>query len=168
MKHHLAILDQMKVTRALPLLALLAFPLAACADLAEPSATPLRFAEFFKRPVGPRGLEPTPTLMSLAGSTITIQGFVARTGDGPQSPAILAPVPVLLGDEDESLADDLPPSSVHLHLDQPAMRTALQQCGGLLAVQGVLDIGPQHEADDRISFVRIHVRSARCLGAAGH
>jgi len=156
----------MKVTRVLPLLAILSLPLGALADVADAAPAALTFSEFFKRPVGPRGLEPTPRLMSLVGASITIDGFLARTSED-QSSLILSPVPVVLGDEDESLADDLPPSSVHLHLAQPAMRTALQQCNGPLAVQGVLDIGRQHEADDRISFVRIHVHSARCLGAAG-
>jgi len=153
----------MKLIRVLPLLAVLSLPLAARADVAEPAPVPLAFSEFFKRPVGPRGLEPTPRLISLAGTPIVIEGFLARTSEG-QSSLILSPVPVLLGDEDESLADDLPPSSVHLHLLQPALRAAIAQCDGRLAVQGVLGIGPRREDDDRISFVRIDVRSARCLG----
>jgi hypothetical protein len=128
---------------------------------AHPDAAPLRFADFFKRPIGPRGLEPTDTLMALSGSRVRLTGFVAQ-GHG-EVPLILAPLPATLPDEHEALADDLPPSIAHVHGDQGAVRDASKRCNnGPIEVTGMLSTGPVNEADGRISFVRIHAEAARC------
>jgi hypothetical protein len=68
---------------------------------------------------------------------------------------ILAPLPVTLGDEDESYADDLPAGVVYVHLPDASRPPA--HVGGLVAVQGRLALGAQAEPDGRLSFVRLYV-----------
>jgi len=114
----------------------------------------LTFREFFALPVGPRGLEPTERLLALQGRTVRLRGFAAQWTDPPAGLILLAPVPVHLGDEDESFADDLPASTVYVHLsEQATVEVPARQ--GRIAVVGRLDVGPKSEADGRVSFVRL-------------
>ncbi|MEK0417964.1 MAG: hypothetical protein RI949_1970 [Pseudomonadota bacterium] len=124
--------------------------------------TSILFSQFFKRPVGPYGLEPTSTLLGLSGRSIVLKGFPVRRSDSDGGPWILSPVPVFLGDEDESLADDLPASIAHLQGLKAEGLDHFKTCPGRLAVTGTLDLGPRREPDERISYVRVHVQSLRC------
>ena len=126
---------------------------------AEKSAPILRFADFFQLPIGPRGLEAGPKLLALNGQTVRMVGYMARQDGETAVPGlfILAPVPVTLGDEDESFADDLPASVLYVHLSEPERQGYVQHMPGMLAVRGRLELGPQAEIDGRISFVRMQL-----------
>jgi hypothetical protein len=123
----------------------------------------LAFADFYKRPIGPRGLEPSARLLAAADSRVQLSGFVAR-GAEPHQPglAILAPVPVVLGDEDEGLADDLPAAVAYLHWTGPNVAAAIAACGGAMRVAGRLELGRQPEPDGRSSFVRLVADRVQC------
>ena len=127
----------------------------------------LRFAELFKRPVGPRGLEPGERVVALAGTRVRLVGYAVRSAEPLPHLAILAPLPVTLGDEDESYADDLPAGVVYLHEPEadatPGLVQAVERCAGPASVVGRLELGARHEADGRVSFVRLNAESARCL-----
>ena len=124
--------------------------------MAQAEAVDLGFGELFRQPVGPRGLEPTPKLLGLAGKRVRLTGYLMRTEGAATGVALLAPRPLLLGDGDEGLADDLPASTV----------TVLGRVAdGLpenvrLRLSGVLDLAPRLEADGRISFIRLLVDKA--------
>ena len=114
--------------------------------------TDLKFREMFKLPVGPKGLEPSPKLLRLDGRPVRIVGYMV---DQEQMRSfILAPLPLRLGDEDESLADDLPPGVVFVH---PATgdNRGYKHIPGLLELTGILSVGSFAEADDRVSTVRL-------------
>lgn len=137
---------------------------AAWADTAAPAASAaamaeLRFAEFFKLPIGPRGLEPSAKLLALDGKSVRMLGYMARQDGETAVPGlfILAPVPVTLGDEDESFADDLPASVLYVHLNAAEHQGYVQHMAGLLAVRGRLELGAQAEIDGRTSFVRLRL-----------
>jgi hypothetical protein len=139
---------------------------AAAADDPDAELPALKFAELFKRPAGPRGLEPGPRVMSLAGARVRVVGYAARSTEPLPQLAILAPLPVTLGDEDESYADDLPAGVIYVHYprsDAAGLAHTVERCAGPTSVAGLLEVGPQHEADGRISFVRVNAESARCL-----
>lgn len=125
-------------------------------------ATPLAFADFYQRPIGPRGLQPNPRLLALAGARVELSGFVARVHDAPASVAILAAIPVSLDDEDESLADDLPAAVAYLHPSDARVAAAIGACRGAVRVAGQLEVGRQPEADGRASFVRLRADDVQC------
>ena len=119
----------------------------------------LRFSDFFKLPIGPRGLEVTPTLQSLDGKKIRISGYMARQDGETAVPGlfILSPVPVTLGDEDESFADDLPASVLYVHLSALETSKFVNHIQGLISVKGILELGPLSEIDGRLSFTRLRL-----------
>ena len=146
-------------------LAAIAFVLALTTSLAsaagatgdEPAAvTELRFRDFFRMPVGPRGLEPSSQLVALDGRSVRIRGYVVRQAERIPGLLILSPLPVELGDADESLSDDLPPAVVFVHFDAPAPDVA-----GLVQVTGTLDLGARDEADGHVSQVRLQLSAVQ-------
>jgi len=154
--------------------ALLAGPASAHGDVLGPSLQPpaelrvdgplgaapdgvqdLKFAEFFQSPVGPRGLVPSARLLALDGSAVRLVGYMARQSVPSAGRLILAALPVTLGDEDEPLADDLPPSAVFVHLAGTAADAQLPHLRGLIRLQGRLSVGPMTEPDGHVSMVRL-------------
>lgn len=127
------------------------------AQAAEPAmaATDLTFREFYQRPVGPRGLAPTPRLLGLDGQRVRLLGYMARQSEATAGVFILAPLPVTMGDEDESYADDLPAAAVYVHLAGRDAEAAPAWRPGLLAVSGTLQVGAADEPDGRKSMVRL-------------
>ena len=116
----------------------------------------LKFHEFFKLPVGPLGLEPTEKLMSLDGKRVRIIGYMVAQANPVDGAFILTPLPVSIGDDDESLADDLPPSAVFVHLPVSNARS-VPYIPGLIKLSGVLSVGSRGEADGRVSGVRLQL-----------
>ena len=137
----------------------------AVADEPTPQAQALAFTDFFKYPVGPRGLEPGARLLALAGTRVELAGYLVQRSD-PSGPLIVAPVPVVLGDEDESYADDLPAGVAYLHPLDARTAEVVQDCHGVLRVRGRLDIGRLAEDDGRMSFVRLQADAAQCARTA--
>lgn len=127
----------------------------------------LKFGEFFIMPVGPKGLEPTGKLLSLDGRRVRLVGYVVREETPVPGRLLLSPLPVSVGDEDESLADDLPPTAVFVHL-QDAKGRAAPYISGLLKLTGTLEVGAREESDGRVSAVRLVLdrkTSRQILGA---
>ena len=125
---------------------------AAAAAWSAHGVTDLRFHEMFRMPAGPRGLEPSQKLLQLDGRRVRIVGYMV---DQEQMRSfILAPLPLRLGDEDESLADDLPSGVVFVHPAAPDDRRH-KHVPGLLELTGILSVGSFAEADDRVSTVRL-------------
>jgi hypothetical protein len=125
-------------------------------------ATDLKFGEFFTMPVGPRGLEPSVKLLALQGRQVRLLGYMARQDAADAAPGVilLTPLPVTLGDEDERFADDLPVTTVYVHLAASPQSPALTYVPGLLGLSGRLELGSQAEADGRRSSVRLRLDSA--------
>jgi hypothetical protein len=119
--------------------------------------TDLKFGDFFKRPVGPRGLETTPLLRSLDGQRVRIVGYMVRQDStlGVTGLLVLAPLPVTMGEEDESFADDLPASALYVHLAEAQQAQRLPHMPGLMALTGTLQLGAVAEPDGRRSMVRL-------------
>ena len=114
----------------------------------------LKFREFYKMPVGPHGLQPTDKLMELNNKQVRMVGYMVKEENSTPGILILSPLPVELGDEDESLADDLPPTAVFVHLQQEA-KQVIPYVSGLLQLTGQLSVGSEAEPDGRISSVRL-------------
>ncbi|MFY9477514.1 MAG: hypothetical protein WAQ08_07610 [Aquabacterium sp.] len=117
----------------------------------------LKFSEMFKMPVGPQGLEPSARLLSLNGQRVRLIGYMVDAESRSPGTLILTPLPVSNGHEDESLADDLPPSAVFVHLSGPAAQHSVRSLRGLIQLTGTLQVGATDEADGRVSSIRLRV-----------
>jgi hypothetical protein len=124
---------------------------------AAPDVAELRFADFHRTPSGPLGLEFTDRLRSLDGHRVRIVGYVV--GQDTPSPGrfILAPFPVTLATAADGPADDLPPAHVYVALPPSHAAVDLPPVPVPVVVQGILHLGPQPEADSRVSWVRIEL-----------
>lgn len=138
------------------------FGIALLAMSCHASPQSLSFSQFFQRPVGPLGLQPTAVLMSLRGYAVELQGFALRPLESSQTTWILSPVAITLSGEDESLADDLPASVAYLHGLDPAMQQILHGCLRQVLVTGILDVGRMRESDGRLSYVRLKALEVHC------
>lgn len=108
-------------------------------DVAE-----LRFHDVFKLPAGPRGLEPTERLRELDGRRVRLVGYMVKADVA--GGFVLSPLPAELGDADEGLADDLPPSAVLIQLPRSTdLRSG--HMPGLIQVTGRLHVGSAESAD---------------------
>jgi hypothetical protein len=125
----------------------IATTLAVRKDLGAPPAgvTELKFRDVYKMPVGPKGLEPTPKLLALDGKRVRIVGYMVQQESVPKGSFLLSPLPALISDEDESLADDLPASAIRIELPgAPAL--AVPPLTGLLQLTGTLRVGMRTDA----------------------
>jgi hypothetical protein len=120
----------------------------------SPDVTELRFSEFFRSPIGPRGLEFTDKLRSLEGRRIRILGYMVRQTKPGERCFLLSPVPLTLNEIEYGHADDLPATALHVFAtdDAPAHPPYTP---GLLLLTGKLSLGNRLEADGRTSTVRL-------------
>lgn len=137
-------------------------PLRVYGELAPlPGVADLKFGEFFKMPIGPRGLEASAKLRRLDGRSVRLVGFMARQDDPVPGLFILSPLPVHMGDDDDKFSDDLPASAVFVRLGATEQATRLPYMPGLLALTGTLQLGAVEEADGRVSTVRLLLTEAQ-------
>lgn len=114
----------------------------------------LKFGEFFRTPVGPRGLEPTARLRALQGRTVRVVGFMVHREQPVPGRFILTAMPLRMSEDEDGLADDLPPQALFVQLQQ-AGDAPPAFVPGLLALTGTLELGPRDEPDGRVSNVRL-------------
>ncbi len=132
-------------------------PLFVRKTLAPPAkdVSELRFGDTFVSPVGPKGLELSSRAFELNGKRVRMVGFMVADEHTKAGAFMFAPMPVALAHGDESAADDLPPSTVFVHL---ALAPELQvpYLPGLLQLTGTLQLGASNEAKfDRVSMFRL-------------
>jgi hypothetical protein len=117
--------------------------------------TALRFRDIYRNPVGPLGLELSERVRALDGQRVRMVGFMVAEEEARPGVFMFAPLPVRIGHDDEGLADDLPPSTVFVHLPTAA-EIVVPHLPGLLQLSGTLSVGAQAESDSgRISTVRL-------------
>lgn len=136
--------------------------LAVKGTLGTPQAgtTDLKFGELFKMPVGDKGLQASDKLTSLVGKRVRMVGYVANAEDPTPGLLILTPLPVVLGDEDEKLVDDLPPTAVFVHLSAAYAKKTSPNFSGLIQLTGQLETGAKEEADGHVSSTRLMLDDA--------
>jgi hypothetical protein len=137
-------------------------PSAAVHDAQNPpaqSVEDLKFSEFFKLPIGSRGLEITQRLTALDGKKVRIKGYMVQQESAKPGYFMLTPFPAKTSEDDDSMADDLPPSTVFVHVHSYAGKLIAHR-PGLLEFTGHLSVGPKEESDTRVSSVRLMLDSA--------
>jgi hypothetical protein len=120
--------------------------------------TDLKFDDFFVNPIGPTGLEFTAKLQSLRGKRIRLLGYMVHQENKSPATFLLSAIPVQLHDAHYGLADDLPAANVFV-LDPANRGKIIRHVSGLVLVSGTLELGSRHEADGRISLIRLTLDS---------
>ncbi len=145
----------------------------------------LRFEDFYKMPVGPRGLEMSERLHALAGKQVRLVGYFvyedwttcacpdeapvpAKKSRRPAAPAwmkhvtpgraMLASVPTSVSLGHYGLGDELPPQTAFVQIASRFGEPVAFK-PGTYAVMGTLELGNREEPDGRISYVRLAVQS---------
>lgn len=117
--------------------------------------TALRFEQLFRNPVGPLGLELSDQVKQLDGHHVRMVGFMVAEQPAPRDGFMLAPIPSVISDDDESLADDLPASTILVRLPQ-ATGITIQHVPGLLQLSGTLRVGgPDDHSTNRNATLRL-------------
>jgi len=141
---------------------LLLGPLALTSAEAGQDATPavpavplLGLRDFFKLPVGPRGLEPTARLLSLQDQRVRVQGYIVKEEEPLPGLFMLTPIPVAMAELADGPADYLPATTLFVHLTGADEKKLVGYRPGLWVMSGILRLGAQPEPNGRVSYVRL-------------
>jgi len=126
---------------------------------AQADSLRLRMTEFFQSPVGPKGLQISPSLRDAQGKKISIQGYVVQQEVAASGQFLLTPRPIQMSQHADGEADDLPPSTVLVVLPAEQRDWMVAYTRGLVEVVGVLDVGRQEGPDGRVTWVRLQLDS---------
>ncbi len=153
-----------------------------------PGAEELTFADFFKLPVGPRGLDLTERLKALDGRRVRILGHMVKEDLTPCNSCPVLPngaqrarpawmefvvpgrmmfteQPAMVSHAHYGLADDLPPQTLFVTVPDKFGELVPFTPGPML-LTGVLSVGNKPEPDGRISVVRLTLDPPAHAGAA--
>ena len=133
---------------------------AAPAGPSSPAPAALEFRDFYRMPVGPEGLEPTPGFLALDGRRVQLTGYVVHEEEPEPGLLLLSPVPAALADIADGPADGLPVSTVYVRLPASVAGHYVVAQPGPWTVTGTLDLGGRPEAHGRYSYVRLQVSDA--------
>jgi hypothetical protein len=129
-----------------------------------PTAPLLRFADFFKLPMGSKGAEMTPTLLQADGQTVRLTGYMVQAERPAQGHFMLTPRPVRMSEHSDGDADDLPAAWAMVYLDPEQKDFAVPHQRGLMELTGVLHVGRLEEQDGRVSWVRLQLQPEATRG----
>lgn len=129
-----------------------------------PAPVELQFADFFQRPVGPRGLEPTPTLLALDGKRVRISGYMVSEEEPSPGAFMLAPVPTSLAEVADGPADYLPGATLFVQLPERVASQTIEFRPGLWSLTGTLELGAREEPNGRVSYVRLSLLDLSAIG----
>jgi hypothetical protein len=124
------------------------------------TGTPLlSFKDFYRTPIGPRGLEMTDTLRQAHGQPVRLVGYMVQQEAPTPGQFLLTPRPVQMSEHADGEADDLPPATVLVYLPDGGQTWAIPHAQGLVEVSGELQVGRHEAADGRIHWVRLRLAS---------
>ena len=129
----------------------------AAPTMAQPEPPELRFRDFYQMPVGPAGLEVSPTLRDSDGTAVRLVGYMVQQDKTVPGRFLLAPRPVQMSEHADGEADDLPPATVVVTLAAEQQGWVVPHVRGLVAVSGLLSVGRVEEPDGRVSWVRLQL-----------
>jgi hypothetical protein len=131
---------------------------------AQSSSTPpsndaqrIAFADFYRQPIGARGLETSDTLRRAEGRLVTLTGYIVAQEEPSAGRFLLTPRPVRMSEHADGDADDLPPSTVTVLLDASQRERIVAHSTGPVTLTGRLELGRAEAADGRVSWVRLHL-----------
>ena len=123
----------------------------------QPKAVGIRFKDFFKMPIGPRGLEPSDTLRRADGRLVTLTGFMVQQETPEVGHFMLTARPVHMSEHADGDADDLPPATVLVNLDPAQRHWVVAQARGVVSLTGVLALGRHEGPRGRIVWLQLQL-----------
>lgn len=121
----------------------------------SPKPIDIDFRDFYKTPIGPRGLEPTARLLGMKGQRVRIKGYMVQEEEPEKGFFMVAPMPVNIPEKEDGPSDDLPGSTVFVHMPKEDADKILAFRPGLWELVGTLELGGKEEANGRISYIRL-------------
>lgn len=132
-----------------------------------PVAIALTFNDFYRLPVGPKGLEPTETLLNLQGKTVRVEGYMVQEEEPLRGLFMLTSTPVTMAELADGPADFLPPATLFVQLPEDSPKRYVRHEPGLWKVVGRLDLGAREETNGRVSYVRLQLAGFDHVRAPG-
>ncbi len=126
----------------------------------------LDFSQFFRRPIGPRGLELTAEIRRLDGRRVRAVGYMVKYSFAEPGTFLLTPFPVQMDDCHYGLADDLPPQTLHVTVPDRAGKRVPHQRGPLVLF-GRVQVGQKAQPDGREFGVRLVLDDTVAAAPAG-
>jgi hypothetical protein len=117
----------------------------------------LRFADFFRTPIGLKGLEITNKLQQAHGQQVRLVGYLVQQEKPVPGRFMFTARPVQMSEHADGEADDLPPATVMVYLDAQHKDWLVPHVRGLVALQGVLSVGRSQASDGRVSWVQLQL-----------
>jgi hypothetical protein len=142
----------------------------AAAPAAEsPAAAPLdlKFSQFFRQPIGDRGLALSDTLLAAEGREVRLVGYMVAQEQARPGRFWLTPRPVRMSEHADGEADDLPPSTVTVQLAPSQQDRLVAHQDGLLVLTGRLRVGRFEDESGRVSWVRLELPPEALAAAPG-
>ena len=116
--------------------------------------TEIAFADFFKFPIGPLGLEFSDKARRLNGQQVRVLGFMVHQDQTQPGVMLLAPFALGTDEAEYGFCDDLPASVVFV--TAPKFQNAsVPFTPGPLVLTGRLELGAKTERDGRVSQIRL-------------
>ncbi len=127
----------------------------------------LPFADFFRSPIGPKGLEITDKLQQAHGQQVRLVGYLVQQEKPVPGRFMFTARPVQMSEHADGEADDLPPATVMVTLDAQHKDWLVPHVRGLVALQGVLSVGRSQASDGRVTWVQLQLgpEAARHMNA---
>ena len=144
---------------------------AACFAHAAPSGAAgdelidLKFGQFYRQPIGSRGLEMEPALLAADGRRVHLVGYMVAREHLASGGFLLTARPVRMSDEADGDADDLPPATVSVLLPVAQRQRLVAYRPGLISVVGRLQLGRVEDAGGRVAWVSLTLDSQEVVEA---
>ncbi len=117
----------------------------------------LKFDELVRQPIGARGIEFSDKLLHAQGRRVRIAGFMVHQEAAEPGRFLLSPTPVMLSEQADGLASDLPITTFTVLLDPSQAQRIVMPVNGPIALTGVLQIGRNEAADGSVSWLRLQL-----------
>jgi len=121
-----------------------------------PGVSELKFRDFFRQPVGPRGLEVSEKIRQLDGQRVRILGYMVEQSQPTAHRLMLCTMPITLHEDEWGFCEDLPAAVVYVFVD-PSAPEFVPFTPGPLLLTGKLSVGTRLEPDERVSVVRLQL-----------
>jgi len=138
-----------------PLVVLLLALLAGTAQAAD--TIELKFDELVRQPIGSRGIEFSDKLLAAQGQRVRMAGYMVHQEAAEPGRFRLAPRPIMLSEEADGLASDLPITIVLVMLDPSQAQRIVTPVNGPIQLTGLLHVGRSEAADGSVSWLRLQL-----------